>query len=749
MLTVACLIILVSGIYLAVRQPEALNRAKSVGQARGLDETKSAFSPYLAKDDDTLANLDWELRSLLERYKRNQAAGVEAELEALAPHLPVAGRQVSLELLFATETDTSRFMESPLALRHQAFARGRLGSGYFEIDDLEELASQTGLRWIRPAYTWMNTGAITSQGDLALAAETARAIAPGYSGEGITIGVLSDSYDTSTSAATNAAADIATGDLPSELAFLADYESAATDEGRAMLQIIFDLAPGAALAFHTAKGGQAAFASAIETLRAQGCDIIVDDLQYLAEPMFQDGVVAQAIETVVSDGALYFSSAGNNRDTSWEDSYRPSNNWIGLSNGPLIDFDPGEAEDVFLALDVPVGRQISVVLQWSEPFASTPGSTGSASGFDLFLTGSDDSLTQILSGSIAPNTGLDPVELFTFKNDGTLDRDGTDGADTRFHLAIEHVSGPPPALLKIIIFTTGASVFAEGKISAPTLFGHANSAAAFAVGAAAFHRTPAFGIDPATVQGYSSLGGIPIYYDPTGLAYPQPIMRQKPEFVAADGVNTTFFGTDTKTDTDTFPNFFGTSAAAPHAAAIAALFLEKAGGPGNLDRNQTLSVFQTGALEMGATGFDHKTGVGLIQADTSLDATPLGFPAWHRLQLPGIENLTLTTDSDADLLPDVLEYYLGTLPRSPSSPPFTQRLEGETLVFEIKSADYLAAPLSLVEVSPDLIQWDLIDFSSITYGENGEPHTLRYEIPPNADGTDTFFRITPIAPDTY
>ena len=45
--------------------------------------------------------------------------------------------------------------------------------------------------------------------------------------------------------------------------------------------------------------------------RPAGCNIIVDDVIYLDESPFEDGPVAQAVNTVTADGVLYFSSAGN------------------------------------------------------------------------------------------------------------------------------------------------------------------------------------------------------------------------------------------------------------------------------------------------------------------------------------------------------------------------------------------------------------------------------------------------------
>jgi hypothetical protein len=72
--------------------------------------------------------------------------------------------------------------------------------------------------------------------------------------------------------------------------------------------------------------------------------------------------------------------------------------------------------------------------------------------------------------------------------------------------------------------------------------------------------------------------------------------RQKPDIAAMDGANTTFFTADTANDDDTFPNFFGTSAAAPHAAAIGALMLDAAGGPGSIKPRKMREVMQNTAF---------------------------------------------------------------------------------------------------------------------------------------------------------
>ena len=96
------------------------------------------------------------------------------------------------------------------------------------------------------------------------------------------------------------------------------------DEGRAMAQLIHDIVPGSKLFFHTAFDGAADFAQGILELREEGADVIVDDIGYLDEPFFQDGVIAQAVDEVVADGAVYFSSAGNSANNSYEAKYQDS-----------------------------------------------------------------------------------------------------------------------------------------------------------------------------------------------------------------------------------------------------------------------------------------------------------------------------------------------------------------------------------------------------------------------------------------
>eukprot|EP00898_Chlorokybus_atmophyticus_P000969 jgi/Chlat1/1873/Chrsp141S02182 len=154
---------------------------------------------------------------------------------------------------------------------------------------------------------------VQSQGDKAMRADALKAMVPGLTGAGVKVGVLSDSYN----ALGGAAKDVASGDLPAGVVVLKDITKG-TDEGRAMLQLVHDVAPGSPLYFYTAHNGLADFANGIKALAQNGCKVIVDDVSYFAEPYFEDGILAQAVDQVKAAGSAYFSSAQNQAREAWE-----------------------------------------------------------------------------------------------------------------------------------------------------------------------------------------------------------------------------------------------------------------------------------------------------------------------------------------------------------------------------------------------------------------------------------------------
>ncbi|MES1250149.1 MAG: hypothetical protein ABUL46_05660, partial [Chitinophaga rupis] len=143
-------------------------------------------------------------------------------------------------------------------------------------------------------------GSVTSEADKTHKADLARAVF-GINGSGVKIGVLSNGVD-------GYASSQASGDLPPVINILPG-QAGTGSEGRAMMELIYDLAPGADLYYATGTTGFAIMAQNILNLRAAGCDIIVDDIGYFAEGVFQDDLVAQAVNTITASGGLYFSSA--------------------------------------------------------------------------------------------------------------------------------------------------------------------------------------------------------------------------------------------------------------------------------------------------------------------------------------------------------------------------------------------------------------------------------------------------------
>ena len=484
---------------------------------------------------------------------------------------------------------------------------GHMVSGRLPVKALASAAALGSLRLARPAAAMTRAGSVTSQGDAAMLADSARA-SFGVDGTGVKVGTLSDSYD----CLGGAAADVASGDLPAGVTVLQEESDcgSGSDEGRAMMQIVHDVAPGASQAFHSAFNGQADFANGIiELASVANADIINDDVIYFAEPMFQDGIVAQAVDSVKGMGVAYFSAAGNAARDSYEDSFRDSG-VAGYSPGSTRhDFDAGTGTDSLQQVTIAGNTQIIIVLQWDDPYFSVSGSPGADTDMDIILYSKQG---VALAGGIANNIGGDPVEIFGYTTPG--------GPSRQYRIAIDHVAGPLPSRIKYVFY--GNMTVDQFATNSATSYGHPAAAGGQAVGAARYDATPAFGVSPPQLEYFSSAGGIDILFDTSG--NPLSESRQKPEIVAPDGGDNTFFGGDYEGNGD--PNFFGTSAATPHAAGLAALLKQL---DPSLSPDALYNTLQTTAIDMGVAGVDADSGHGLVQADlalTSLDGDADGVP---------------------------------------------------------------------------------------------------------------------------
>ncbi len=538
--------------------------------------------------------------------------------------IPIRGQAGNFVVVDAIAQGSSQALTADLQLLGctEMHSHKRMVSAWCPIGDVNEMGKLASLNTVRAATSINSVGDITSQGDVAMRADIGR-VNSSVDGNSIKVGTLSDSYD----CLGGAAADVLSNDLPPGVEVLDDTACPASDEGRGMMQLIADVAPGAAQAFHTAFNGQAAFANGIIALQGVGADVINDDVFYLAEPMFQDGIIAQAVDTVKNAGVAYFSSAGNSGRNSYESDFNPSGQFDALNGGELHDFDAGPGVDIFQQFTLPAGTT-TFSFQWSEPYFSVSGLPGSASDYDIFICVNDTLAVDSSNcpiGGLSDNLGGDPIEVIQATVSG--------GSITAF-IAISKFSGGSNNFLKYIAF--GGSID-EYDTASSTTSGHSNAAGAEAVGAAFYALTPEFTTTTPILNNFSSAGGTPILFDLSG--NPISELRQKPEIVAPDGTNTNFFGNDIGdpgdgSDLDNFPNFFGTSAAAPHAAAVAALMLEAAGGSGSLIPDQIYTSLESTAIDIVrrssngplsdpgidnlSLGVDFDSGYGLIQADAAI-----------------------------------------------------------------------------------------------------------------------------------
>lgn len=447
--------------------------------------------------------------------------------------------------------------------------------GWIPMLQLETVAALAFVRRVTaPTYGYLNRGTVTTEGDLVLMADVLRQI--GFDGSGVRVGVISDGANNRAEAAANE-------DLPDDITVfgLCTPNALTTcNEGTAILEIIHDLAPGAELAIGALQinggGTSLAFIDRVESLSTSfGAHIIVDDIGFFQEPYFEDGPVARKVKQAVDNGVIYTSSAGNGAQDHYEADFIATT----FRNMQVHDFGAAaeHASDATMDVFVDAGGLVAVTLQWSDAFGR------SGNDYDIFIL--DESESTILSqvGNDTQDGNGDPLEsTFWFNPSSTA---------VRVKIIVVQSRGESRRLEMLF---QGDSHIAEYAVRAGSVFGHAAVSGVLAA-AAASARTPD------NIETFSAWG-------PAEIFHPTRETRPKPDVTAVDGVRVSGVGGFST-------RFFGTSAAAPHVAGVAALLREAAPSATAAEIGDALTA---SAVDLGPDGPDSTFGAGRIDAVAAL-----------------------------------------------------------------------------------------------------------------------------------
>jgi subtilase family protein/proprotein convertase P-domain-containing protein len=558
--------------------PELALKASALRELALLADEKQSRTPIQRKIDSRLLFSARKLRGepIASAFPHLRTLAAEAD-----GRVPVQIELVSAEG-FKTVVAAVRKAGGTVAF---ASRPERSVSARIPIAAAESLGALPAVQSVKRDLGYELAGVGVAEGDVTHRAQEARDLF-GVSGAGVKVCVLSNGVD-------SLAAFESAGILPH--VDILPGQQGKGDEGTAMLQIVHALAPGASLGFATAVPSFDSFSKNILDLHNAGCDIEVDDVLYLVESPFQDLGIAQAVRVVTQAGGIYISSAGNdgNLDAAtsgtWEGDFRPNGriSTLPARAGVAHDFGDGGQSDLVTA-----DTQL-VTLHWSEPFA------GARSDYDLYIM--DHDLKFVLDFSTTIQDGhQDPIEAagIAFAGDRIVVVRHR-GANRMIHLTasrgrLEHA-------------TAGCT---RGHATVPNAIGVA------AVDASRFYPGPFTAGPGVTVEPFSCDGPRRSFFTHRGRPEPGAprgdlsstggVIRHKPDIAGADRVTTSVPG---------FSRFAGTSAAAPHVAAILALLKQPLPAMSSTDlRNLLLSS----ALDISGTGFDRNAGSGIAMPVAAL-----------------------------------------------------------------------------------------------------------------------------------
>jgi hypothetical protein len=469
-----------------------------------------------------------------------------------------------------------------------------LVEGYLPVNQIMALNTTPYFSAATPVYQALRqAGPGAQEGDAVIGGPQFRATT-GADGTGIRVGVLSDSVN---EVGNGIADSVAVGALPkSGVTLLEDMPNGpGTDEGRAMLEIVHKVAPGATLGFHTGANGVLDMATGITELQTEfHANVIADDIRFPDSPMFSDGRLGIAVDQVVANGAVYATAAGNYGSTGFRAPWSGAAGTVGNVTGVFQNFGGGQPLQPFTLAP---GDSISMSFFWDAAYLEAGSVRANFQVPNNLVAYVEDAVTGNIVGTF--NTGGPNI------NEAFQDIQFTNSTtDNRFYFAFQLQSGPAPQAIGWIlygVFDANMNQIVNGDIKAldegaPTQQGQALAPGALTVAAAPW-------FNPTVPETFSSLGGhLQIFSDDNGNRFTTPTFINKPDVMAPDSVQVSF-------KLDNQPTFQGTSAATPHVAAAAALLEDQNPLVDNVEIDRFLRITTESRL---VPGFDDTAGHGLI-----------------------------------------------------------------------------------------------------------------------------------------
>lgn len=485
--------------------------------------------------------------------------------------------------------------------------------GWVSSERFEGLADiDNVLKITTPNYSNVRKGSVNSEGDTLLKTEELKQL--GYTGKGVRIGIISDGANNWQEAALS-------GDLPDKVTTygvcrtgntdqsggLCNNTSGTCNEGTAMAEIIHEIAPDAELAV-AAVNTSLEFIQQVDVLINDfKADIIVDDLGFLGEPTFYDGDVATAVRTA-SKKVLFISAAGNSGYGHYITERYSFGQLIPVDDAPsgnthvvTHDFSPDYTRDSYHGFVIPENSATTVIVNWDGRTTSWNKRTNfklrihNLQGQIVYASSDNEisSADEAVLGVCIPNSSNENEVYFA---------------------TIEAIGGLSGLSAFRVFFLGGGAI--EYPTPKSSVFGHPAVERVLAVGAINASKFASKELAFYSSRGPSLVNMLGNNIITDGVEVKYQDLVNKPDLVAVDGVGVTGIGG--------FPQrFFGTSAAAPHVAGIAAQLMSVSG---LVKASDVRNALLTGAIDIDRAGFDYNSGFGLVSPIGAFNNLVFGTP---------------------------------------------------------------------------------------------------------------------------